>query len=197
MLFCPRCAMQQTETTKFCRGCGLPMMEVVQYVQSGGKTGLPASIQGPMDTFDRVYRVAELPPQKSEGKPSAHSGPARLLHSTWGALSPRQKMVLSILGTVMSPPVLGVLGVDELVGIAALLIPVVVTFVVFYFRNQERQQARTAVPDLQRGEPLFPPAASLPLPSTNERRLSEPPREQTHPFPGSVPSVVEDETRRL
>ncbi|MFZ4629147.1 MAG: hypothetical protein ACOYNR_12540 [Blastocatellia bacterium] len=198
MLFCPRCAMQQTETTKFCRGCGLSMTEVVQYVQGGGKTGLPASIQGPIDTFNRVYRVAELPPQKSEGKPSALSGLFRLLHSAWGALSPRQKMVLSILATVMSTPILGVLGADdELIGLSALLSPLVIIFWFFYFRNQARQQASTALPDPQRGEPLFPPAASLPLPSTNELRLSEPPREQTHPFPGAVPSVVEDETRRF
>lgn len=201
MLFCPRCAMQQTETTKFCRGCGLPMTEVIQYVQSGGKTGLPSTSQmaiGPMDTFNRVYRVAELPPLKSEGKPSALSGLIRLLRSAWDVLGPRQKMTLAILVTVLSTPILGVLDADqELIGISALLSPLVIIFWFFYFRNQARQQASTAVPDLQRGEPLFPPAASIPLPSPNELRLSEPPREQTHPFPGSVPSVVEDETRRL
>lgn len=198
MLFCPRCAMQQTETTKFCRGCGLSMTEVVQYVQSGGKTGLPASIQGPMDTFDRVYRVAELHGSKSEGKSSVLSGLIRLLRSAWDVLGPRQKMTLAILVTVLSTPILGVLGADdELIGLSALLSPLVIIFWFFYFRNQARQQVSTAVPELQRGAPLFPPAASLPLPSPNELRLSEPPREQTHPFPGSVPSVVEDETRRL
>lgn len=194
MLFCPRCAMQQTETTKFCRGCGLPMAEVVQYVQSGGKTGLPASIQGPIDTFNRVYRVAEHPPLKSEGKPSALSG----LSSAWDVLGPRQKMTLAILVTTLATPILGVLGADgELIGLSALLSPLVIIFWFFYFRNQARQQASTAVPDPQRGEPLFPPVTSLPLSSPAELQVIETPRVQTHPFPGSVPSVVEDETRRL
>jgi len=201
MLFCPRCAMQQTETTKFCRACGLPMTEVVQYVQSGGKTGplakSPVPI-GPIDTFNRVYGVTGLPGSKSEEKPSALSGLIRLLRSAWDVLGPRQKMTLAILVTALSTPILGVLGADqELIGLSALLSPLVVIFWFFYFRNQARQQASTALPDSQRAAPLQPSVTSLPLSSPTELRATEPPREQTHPFPGSVPSVVEDETRRL
>jgi hypothetical protein len=198
MLYCPRCAMQQTETTKFCRGCGLPMMEVVQFVQSGGKTGLSARNPLPMDTFDRVYGVTEIPPLKSEATPSASASLTRLLHSAWDALSPRQKMVLAMLVTAMSPAILGVLDApDKLIGFSAILIPLVILFVFFYFRNQARQPASPALPDPLKGEPFLPSVTSRPLPSPEELRVSERSREQIHPFPRPVPSVVEEETRRL
>ena len=202
MLFCPRCAMQQTETTRFCRACGLPMTEVVQYVLSRGTAGLPpvksegapSAPAGPtpvVDLFEAVYL-------KSSTKPSFLAGPIRLLHSAWDALSPRQKMALSILVAALSTPILGVLGApDELTGLSALLTPLVILFVVFYFRNQARQPASPVQADPQRGEPLRPPMTSLPVSPPNELRLPERPRGQTHPFAGPVPSVVEDETRRL
>lgn len=202
MLFCPRCAMQQTETTRFCRACGLPMTEVVQYVMSGGTAGLPpvkseatpSSPAGPMpsvDLFEAVYL-------KSKATSSSPAGPTRLLHSTWDALSPRQKMVLSILVAALSTPILGVLGAaEELMGLSALLTPLVILFVFFYFRNQARHQAVTPPGDPQRGGPSLPPVASLPLSPPAQPPAPLRVGHQTHPLPVPVASVVEEETRRL
>src|SRR5438093_12963351 len=35
-MFCPRCGSQNTDATKYCRQCGLPLAQVSDYVAAGG-----------------------------------------------------------------------------------------------------------------------------------------------------------------
>lgn len=39
-MYCPRCGSQNTETTKYCRQCGLPLQQVSGYVATGGTGAL-------------------------------------------------------------------------------------------------------------------------------------------------------------
>lgn len=178
-IFCPRCGSSNAETVKFCRQCGLPMAPVTGYLVSGVSGG--------------VTVTAPLAGSQGRG-----NGFTRLL----AAFTPRQKMILSIILTAISPAFFAVLDLDELSPIAALLMPFVIIFVIFYFRNQEKQvraieaagQAARAIPPPFVNyvpPPVTPVVEALPSPLQHQVLA---PDLTVNPLPGSV---TEDETRRL
>ena len=175
-IFCPRCGSTNAETVKFCRQCGLPMAPVTGYLVTGGATA-----------------TASL---------AAGQGRRNPLTRLLAGFTPRQKMILSIILAAISPAIFAVLDLDELSPIAALLMPFVIIFTVFYFRNQEKQ-LRAAEAAGQSYRPIPPPvvnyvpppvipvAEALPAPIPNQVLA---PDLTVNPLPGSV---TEDETRRL
>src|SRR5262245_24946972 len=42
-MFCPKCGVQITETTKYCKSCGMSLAPVMDFVASGGNAPLGAS----------------------------------------------------------------------------------------------------------------------------------------------------------
>jgi predicted lipid-binding transport protein (Tim44 family) len=132
-------------------------------------------------------------------------------------LTPKQKMILTIVLLAMSPAICGVLaGVTgmgflfgRLAALCAVLMPVGIVFTIFHFKRQirawERQQQtqwQTSMPSPY--QPL-PPAQSQPVsrPTTQpefQPRAYQPPASPappTNPLGGSPGSITEDETRRL
>ena len=180
-MFCPRCGSPNTDTTKYCRQCGLPMIEVTGYVVSGG-----------------TNKLAPMAPPPSNPI-------AKVTHN----LTPKQKMALSIILVVMSPAILGILGTGELAGIAAIMIPILIPFIFFYFRNQAREleaaqrmqlpypppQAVPPPPPQAYISPIAPPPAALPQ-SVYQPEPYRPPT-PTNPLKEQRGSVTEDETRKL
>src|SRR5262249_5297474 len=80
-MYCPRCGSQNTDTTKFCRQCGLPLAQVMDYVAVGG-TGALAR-----------------PP----------SPPPPPLLETSEMLALKQKKIMTILGVCIAPVVFAII----------------------------------------------------------------------------------------
>ena len=188
-MYCPRCGSPNTDTTKFCRQCGLPMSPVTGYVASGG-TGALAP-----------------PPQ---------SPPA--LTPTDG-MTPKQRLVMTILLIVMSPAIFGVLGgitgmgaiFGRLAGLSAVLIPVGVVWAIFRYKSQKDQtyfvqqmHQQTPMPPYYQTPSLphpqqqpMQPSMSQPTSRTPAYRQPMPSPPPTNPLGSSPSSITEDETRRL
>ncbi len=186
-MYCPRCGAPNTETTKFCRQCGLAMTPVTGYVASGGTGALTPPPTSPA-------------PVRAEG------------------MTPKQKMILTIVLLAMSPAICGVLGgvtgmgfiFGPLAGLSAVLMPVGIIFTVFHYRARirewERQQqqmqwqASMQPPYQPHPAPSLPPPQSQPVPQPVPRPAYQPPASPappTNPLGGSPGSITEDETRRL
>ncbi len=200
-MYCPRCGSPNTDTTKFCRQCGLSLSQLVDYVASGGTSPL---------TSANLPNLAQPVTQSLEG------------------MTPRQKMALTIIGMMLLVPFFGVVGealfnTGEIAGLPAMLLPFGIIWAVFHFRNQARRLAQEqwqrqmqmnqmyvpvqpylpppvqqpiyqpAQPPRQEAvlQPMHPPAYQTPLPATPQ----EPPN--TNPLGTAPSSVVEDETKRL
>jgi hypothetical protein len=170
-MFCPRCGSPNTETTKFCRQCGLPLNQIVNYVESGGTAPLSAS--------------------------PASSSPI----STADGLTPGQRLTLTILFFVFAPAIFGVLGkvlgmadlARGLAGISGVLMPIGVVWAIFRYkahvrRLQQQNAQQTIQPQNRQSQPVLPPQSYQPP-------LSSPP---TNPIATPVRgSVTEDETQRF
>jgi zinc-ribbon domain len=108
-MYCPNCGSQVVETTKFCRRCGLPLNQLAEYVVSGGTAPL---LSHPLDKIV-------------------------------GGLTPKQQLVLTIMFFVFTPALFGVIGqqigVNELAGIPAVLMPLGIVWAVFRYKNQQRR----------------------------------------------------------
>jgi hypothetical protein len=192
-IYCPRCGTSNPQKVRFCRQCGLAMAPVTGYLSG------------------------ELPPLANNPDHQSLKPHARILAS----LTPRQKMVLSIVLAVISPAFFAVLDLDEVSPLAAILMPFAIIFAVFYFRNQEKHlrsglPARLVVqpsslPAAQPSAPAYAPPSPLnePLGTVSEastdpdldtdRRLQLPPESLAGKIPVSTApgSVTEEETRRL
>jgi hypothetical protein len=171
-IYCPRCGSPNGEIVKFCRQCGLPLAEVTGYLSSGGTSKL-------------------TPIQRSRNP----------LAQIFSNFTPRQKMILAIVLAVFSPAFFAALDAGEVSPLAAIFMPVVILFSVFYFRNQEKQlkviqsAEHQAVPLPGRAAattPYVPPRSEpVAIPSPTTSSLVSP---QAAIPPGSV---TEDETRKL
>lgn len=191
-MYCPRCGSPNTDTTKFCRQCGLGLTQVTGYVASGGTAQLPTS-------------PAQIP-----------SNP--LAKATDG-MTPKQKMILTILLLVFSPAIFGTLGGvtglgdlgGALAGISAVLMPIGIVFTVMRYKAQQRrlqeaqQQMYPQMP-MQAMMPPYPAPYSLPQPERQPVQQTTPqPVYQAPVVPSPPPtnpikipgSITEDETRRL
>lgn len=200
-MYCPRCGSPNSDTTKFCRQCGLGLQQVTGYVASGGTAQLP-------------HQPPVVPPNP-------------LAQATDG-FTPKQKMILTILLMVLSPAIFGtfgaVTGLDEfgaaLAGICAVLLPVGIVFTVMRYKAQQRKLQQAAMqqpfypppPTRTMPQPMQyqmpPPVAPYSLPQGTQQPIQQPVQQPTqqpvYHQPAPPPtnplgpgSVIEDETRRL
>jgi len=184
-MYCPRCGLQNTDATKFCRQCGLPLAQVSDYVAAGGTGAIT--------------------------RPPAPQPPPLLETSEMLAL--KQQRTLTILGVCIAPVVLAILANEvfkfgDISGIPFLLVPIGVVWARFRYkmqlrRLQERQlQEYYAHQQHHQPTPQQAPAPKLILqPQIDQPQLAQlaqvdAPRTNplAEPSPGSV---VEDETRKF
>ena len=192
-MFCPRCGMQNTETTKFCRQCGLPMTQITGFVTTGGTGALTAP--APMPQPAAPIQL----PETSE------------------MLALKQKKVMTMLAMIILPIVFTIIGEEmfnagEVLAATFLLIPLGIVWASFRYKTDLRrlqeqqlqqyyamqqqpiyqQPVRTPPPGFQSQAFSPTPPAQLPPPPTNPFNLA-------NPAHGSVPhgSVIEDDTRKL
>ncbi len=154
-MYCPNCGSLAAEGTKFCRQCGLSLNRLAEYIASGGT-----------DTHL---------PQSSERKA--------------GRLTPTQQLVLTIMFFVFTPALFGVIGqqigMEEMAGIPAVLMPLGIVWACFHYKNQRRRLRENEV-----HRTLEPVTQNL------QAQLYQPPLPSapTNPVRGSV---IEDETKQL
>jgi hypothetical protein len=185
-MFCPRCGSQNTDATKFCRQCGLPLAQVTDYVATGG-TGALAS-----------------PPS-----------PPPALIETSEMLALKQKRILTILSVCIAPIILAIIADevfhhDDLAGIPFLLVPLGIVWARFRYKTQlrqlqerqlqefyERQQYQQSMPQQATGPKLIIQVPSNQVPSA-QPQLAQLDAPRTNPLAEpSRGSVVEDETRKF
>jgi hypothetical protein len=158
-MYCPNCGSQAAETTKFCRQCGLPLNQLAEYVARGGTAPLLS----------------------------------QPLNQTAGGLTPKQQLVLTIMLFVFTPALFGVIGqqigVPDLAGIPAVLMPLGIVWAVFRYKNQQRRlREQQSHPTMQTPQQHFEPQPYQPP-------LQAPP---TNPIATpSGGSVTEAETEQL
>ena len=175
-IYCPRCGSPNGELVKFCRQCGLPLAEVTGYLSSGGTSKL-------------------TPIQRSRNP----------LAQIFSNFTPRQKMILAIVMAVFSPAFFAVLDAGDVSPVAAVFMPFVILFSVFYFRNQEKQlrviqsAEHQPIPGIARDPspvayvPSRPDSVAIPSATTSSLGSS------LGSSPGTLDpgSVTEEETRKL
>lgn len=185
-MFCPRCGSQNTEATKFCRQCGLPIAQVMDYVATGG-TGALARAPAPPPLSPPMLETAEM-------------------------LSLKHKRALTILSVCIAPIIFAifadsVLGFGDIAGIPFLLIPIGIVWARFRYKMElrrlqerqlqefyERQQHQQAPPQQAAGPKLIIQAPSN-QGAFGQAQLDAP---RTNPLADPSPgSVVEDETRKF
>lgn len=171
-MYCPRCGAPNTDTTKFCRQCGLPMAQLTGYVASGGA-------------------VPPAPPPVA---------PTPLEQLTAG-MTPWQKMVLAILCFVFLPPIFSALGLRPLAGVAGILMVPGILWTVFHFkaqgrrlRQQQMMQPPTPIPPLTQPPPEQPVLPAQTYQPPIYQSSAAPP---TNPLRQERGSVTEEETRQL
>ena len=141
-MYCPRCGSPNPDATKFCRQCGLALTQLTGYVASGGTAQLPQ-------------------PQSTLPSPS---NPTSLVAKATDGLTPKQKMILTILLLVFSPAIFGTLGGvtgleslgGGLAGISAVLMPIGIIFTVMRYKAQKRRLEQ-AQAQMMMQQPLYPP----------------------------------------
>jgi hypothetical protein len=203
-MYCPRCGSQDTDATKFCRQCGLPLAQVNDYVAAGG-TGALARPATPPSL-----------PETSE------------------MLALKQKRTLTILSVCIAPIVFAILAdevlrMGDIAGLPFLLVPLGIVWARFRYkmqlrRMQERQlqeyyaqqhqsmpqqaMPQQAMPQQAMPQQAMPQQAPTPKliiqPQTDPSQLAQLAQSaqmdapRTNPLPEATPgSVVEDETRKF
>lgn len=164
-MFCPRCGSSNSDTTKFCRQCGLPLTRVTDYVASGGTAPLTHS-------------------------PSSQSRITKSIE--W--MTPKQQMIVTILLLVFSPAIFGVLdgliGIGGgLAGISAVLMPIGIVLAVFRYSYQKRHLRKPQVQQNQpqpllQPEPYNPPIATPPTNPIATPVQGSVTEDETQRFPG-------------
>jgi len=183
-MYCPRCGSQDTDATKFCRQCGLPLGQVSDYVAAGGTGG-------------RVRPAT--PPQLPE---------------TSEMLALKQQRTLTILGVCIAPIVFAILAnelfkLGDLSGLPFLLVPLGIVWARFRYKTQLRRMQERQLQEYyaQQHQPALQPAPTPKLiiqPPTDQSQLAQLAQSahvdapRTNPLPEPSPgSVVEDETRKF
>jgi hypothetical protein len=198
-MFCPRCGSPNTDTTKFCRQCGLSLAQLADYVASGGTAPLSPG---------NLPNLAQPVTQSLEG------------------MTPRQKMALTIVGMLLLIPLFAMIGslfnFADIASVPAMLLPFGIIWAVFHFRNQARRlaqeqwQRHLQMNQMPLGAPLPPPVQAYlqtpvqppiqtPVQQSYERHpvysapqpASQPNPPNTNPLGTTPSSVIEDETKRL
>lgn len=189
-MFCPRCGMQNTETTKYCRQCGLALQQITGYLATGGTGSLTPPVN-----------VAPPPPPQ--------------FPETSEMLALRQKRTMTILGVCIAPIILAIISdsffrVGDLEGIPFLLVPLGIMWASFRYKTQLRRLQEQQIQQYYERQQYYqqaPPQAPTPKlifqspvgPSgqapVEQPQLNAP---RTNPLTEvSRGSVIEDETRKL
>jgi hypothetical protein len=182
-MYCPRCGSQNTDATKFCRQCGLPIAQVSDYVATGG-TGAIARPSSPLP-----------------------------LSETSEMLALRQKRTLTILSVCIAPIIFAIigdelLGLDDFAGIPFLLVPVGIVWAVFRYKMQLRRLQERQLQQYYAQQQHHQP---MPQQAPTPKLIIQPPSDpsqvaplgqldapRTNPLADPPPgSVVEDETRKF
>ena len=183
-MYCPRCGSQNTDATKFCRQCGLPLAQVCDYVATGG-TGALARPTAP-------------PP----------------LPETSEMLALKQQRTLTILGVCIAPIVFAILAdevfrVGDIAGLPFLLVPLGIVWARFRYKMQLQRMQERHLHEYyaQQHQPAPQPAPTPKLiiqPPTDPSQLGQLAQSahvdapRTNPLPEASPgSVVEEETRKF
>ncbi len=182
-MYCPRCGSQNTDATKFCRQCGLPLAQVTDYVAAGGTGAFP--------------------------RPSAPQPPPPL-PETSEMLALKQKRTLTILSVCIAPIVFasivnGVFNVGDMAGIPFLLVPLGIVWASFRYKTQLRRLQERQLQEFYTQQQQHHP---MPQQTPGPKLILQPPSEQpqlaqlnaprTNPLAEPSPgSVVEDETRKF
>jgi zinc-ribbon domain len=181
-MYCPRCGSQNTETTKFCRQCGLSLLEVTSYVATGGTSALTQSTPTP-----KQVAASFTPRQKM-----------------WLA-------ILCLFCLPLIPLGISEATHDhflsELIGpLYAILLCLGIPTVVMYFRQQAKllKQMQTppqpySAPQQAYVQPQPQAYLQAPMMPVNAVPASDVPRQtpNTNPFAQQPASIIEDETKRL
>jgi hypothetical protein len=183
-MYCPRCGSQNTDSTKFCRQCGLSLAQVMDYVAAGG-TG--ALVQPPISPPPHLTETSEM-------------------------LALKHKKTLAILSICIAPITWAIfasniLGIDELAAIPFMLLPIGIIWAKSHFKMRlrqlqerqlqeyyERQQRQQAPPQQAPGPKLIihTPSVQPPLDRPQfDAPTTNPLAEQSHG------SVKEEETRKF
>lgn len=168
-MYCPRCGTETTDTTKFCRSCGLALAQVTTYVATGGTA--------PLTPIPQIPQLDHPIIPKSLG------------------LEPKQQMLMSILLCVFSTPIVAILSnflffLRPLIPLVAILTPVGIVWSVLYYKSQEKKmQLLQSQPPIYIPQMAAPTTYQSPLPPQQTNPLQE------YPTPPS--SVIEDETKPL
>lgn len=158
-MFCPRCGTVTEDGLKFCRNCGLSIAPITSYIASGGTKDLPS--------------VNTPPPLTRFG------------------FTLKQALVLQIAASLLLPAVTGILASlfgwpDEIIGMAAIVVPFLVLLSIFRYRAQALRfnSSQETSRQLPTALPPSPPALAVP--------------KNTNPLNAARPvSVIEDETVRF
>lgn len=173
-MFCPNCGAQTTESTKYCRQCGLPLSRLVEYVASRGTAPLVS--------------------------PPTEPASGSIAKDTFG-LTPKQQLILTIMLFVFVPGIFGVLGeligMHQLAGIPGVLMPLGIIWAVFRYKNQMRLWRSQELQQLYGQQPQFQPQSFQPPISRPQAYQSPaaPPTNRIVEAPGG--SITEDETKQL
>ena len=178
-MYCPRCGSQNTDATKFCRQCGLPLTQVGDYVATGG-TGT----------------LAQPPPPLPETSEMLALRQQRTLTILGVCIAP---VVFAILANE-------VFKFGDISGIPFLLVPIGIVWARFRYKMQLRRLQERQLQEYyaQHHQPM-PQQASTPKlilqPQTDPSQLAQLAQvdaPKTNPLPDPSPgSVVEDETRKF
>lgn len=175
-MYCPRCGSQNTETTKYCRQCGLPLQQISGYVATGGTGAL--------------------------AQPPAYSAPPPVhLAETAEMQALKQKRIMTILSVCIAPIIFAVISknvlhLDELVAIPFLLVPLGIMWASFRYKTQLRRLQERQMREHYAQRQYEQPAPQPPFQSQAcQSQLNAP---GTNPLAEiSQGSIVEDETRKL
>jgi hypothetical protein len=185
-MFCPRCGSQNTDATKYCRQCGLPLAQVSDYVAAGG-TG--AITRPPAPPLPETSEMLALKQQ-------------RILTILGVCIAP---VVFAILADE-------VFKFGDLAGIPFLLVPIGIVWARFRYKMRLRLlQERQLQEYYAQHHQLMPQQAPTPKliiqPQTDPSQvaqvaqvahLAQVDAPKTNPLPEQSPgSVVEDETRKF
>jgi hypothetical protein len=173
-MFCPRCGSQNTETTKFCRQCGLPLTQITSYVATGGTGSLAPAAPAPISI-----------------EPDGLTPKQRM------ALT----IILIVISPALLGLLAGITDLDlfgYLAGLVSILMPLGIVWTVFHYKAQMRKLQQKAFQQQVMQQQMAPPQPQ-PTPAfqphSYQAPLSPPP---TNPLADQRRgSVTEDETRRF
>jgi zinc-ribbon domain len=184
-MYCPRCGSENTEQTKFCRQCGLPLQQITDYVATGGSGTL--------------------------AQPLSQQPPPAVLRETSEMVALKQKRILAILSICIAPVIIAIIGerlnVEELAAIPFMLTPIGLAWAIFRYKAQLRRLQERQLQEYyaqrqyhQQTSQQAPGPKLIIQPQPDQPQSGQPQLNAPRTNPLAEPSrgsVVEDETRKF